>query len=77
MKEKKELNEIQQYAIRSAYREAELGKKQLNNIATQILQELGITKEEIRLWNFQDNFSYVEKIQDIPKKRIPKKESKK
>lgn len=62
--DKKELNEVQQYALKSAFQEAENKKLQLSRISGQIFKELGIQKEDLQSWRFQEDFSYVEKTRE-------------
>lgn len=63
---KKKLSIIQQNALLPARDRAGLAQTNLRNLMIEVLKELDIPKEEYLLWNFANDFSFVEKIE--PKK---------
>jgi hypothetical protein len=76
MTEKRELSEIQRFAIRAARERAVEAQNFLNKILSEILREHDIPEADIAQWQFVDNFRFIEKINREPELTIPKKKEK-
>jgi hypothetical protein len=76
MTEKRELSEIQKYAIRAARERAVEAQNFLNKILSEILREHDIPEADIAKWQFTSNFSYLEKINREPELTIPSNKKK-
>ena len=76
MIEKKELTELQRFAIRAAREKAVEAQKFLNRILSEILREHDIPEADIAKWQFISNFSYLEKIKREPELTIPSNKKK-
>ena len=77
MIEKKELTELQRFAIRAAREKAVEAQNFLNRILSEILREHDIPQADIAKWQFTSNFSYLEKIKREPELTIPSGKGKK
>ena len=77
MIEKKELTELQRFAIRAAREKAVEAQNFLNRILSEILREHDIPQADIAQWQFLQNFTYLEKIKREPELTIPSGEAKK
>ena len=77
MSEKKELSELQRFAIRAAREKAVEAQNFLNRILSEILREHDIPEADIANWQFTSNFSYLEKIKREPELTIPSDKGKK
>ena len=76
MIEKKELTELQRFAIRAAREKAVEAQNFLNRILSEILREHDIPEADIAQWQFTSNFSYLEKIKHEPELTIPSNKKK-
>ena len=76
MIEKKELTELQRFAIRAAREKAVEAQNFLNRILSEILREHDIPQADIAQWQFTSNFSYLEKIKREPELTIPSNKKK-
>lgn len=76
-KTKKELSEIQRFALQAAREKAVEAQGFLNRIVEEILKEFSIPKEDIKNWQFTENFKYIEKIKRMPDLTIPSDKRKK
>lgn len=70
-KGRKELSEIQRFAIQAARERAVEAQNVLNRILSAILKEFSIPETELPEWEFADNFKYLQKIKREPKLTIP------
>jgi len=61
MPEKKELTDIQRYALMAAKNEADEARQNVLSIVRDIFAEHGVPAEDIVNWNFSNNFRYIEK----------------
>ena len=77
MIEKKELTELQRFAIRAAREKAVEAQNFLNRILGEILREHDIPQADIAQWQFSQNFTYLEKIKREPELTIPSGKAKK
>ena len=77
MKNKKELTELQRFAIRAAREKAVEAQNFLNRILSEILREHDIPQADIAKWQFSQNFTYLEKIKREPELTIPSDKGKK
>lgn len=57
---KKQLSEVQRFAISAASDRVLIAQNKRNNIAIAIGKELGISTEELPKWKFAEDFSYIE-----------------
>ena len=76
MIEKKELTELQRFAIRAAREKAVEAQNFLNRILSEILREHDIPEADIAKWQFTSNFSYLENIKREPELTIPRRKKK-
>jgi len=67
MTQKKKLSIIQQNALLPAREKAGLAQMGLKSLMIEVLKELGISEKEYSMWNFANDFSFIEKIE--PKKK--------
>jgi len=65
---KKELSEIQQFALQAARERTIEAQNFLNRIVNDILREHSISERDKANWQFTENFKYLEKIEDEKKK---------
>ena len=76
MIKKKELTELQRFAIRAAREKAVEAQNFLNRILSEILREHSIPEADIAQWQFSQNFTYLEKIKHEPELTIPSNKKK-
>jgi len=62
---KKQLSEVQQFAISVANDKVLIAQNKRNDIAIAIGKELNISTEELPKWKFAEDFSYIE----LPEKK--------
>lgn len=60
MEKKKQLSEVQRFALTAANASVLIAQDKRRGIAVAIAEELGISKEELTKWKFAEDFSYIE-----------------
>ena len=60
MEKKKQLSEVQQFALTAANANVLIAQNKRRSVAVAIAKELSISIEELPKWKFAEDFSYIE-----------------
>ena len=60
MEKKIKLSEVQQFALAVANEKFLIAQNKRRNIAVAVGKDLGISKDELKRWRYDEDFSYIE-----------------